>query len=639
MAREREARIDGIRVLGVESGGAARMLGGEEIESQTTERSHPRMNRNAEFAAQLSRLMTLYAHPPVDHDAEKAALRAARAAAKHGAVNLVVHDGELNVGAHPEGVTFEALESLFNTLGIRMVHAVHHAKQEEIRHLASLLGSAFVGHKTALAFASAVREFPWQEISVDIDTPPQDEGAAAGVGEPGERGADAQASPDEAAAPSESVTVSAEDVRADDAEAPSPDGPASAAGATAVTEGASVDTLTATPPSDAASGAAALPDASPRDALQPEAAHAPPPSATSGPLATQPPLAVTQLARPAHRELFERLITSSEAGTLRRLLEPVLTAIEQCIRDGSSRDAVQLLRAVIACEACATDPEMQRQFFIVLRRLTKPTLLRAIAMLYTDAPEYAAGVEEVLARFGEDGAEAVADRIGGAPTTAQRDMYVALLARLTSAHDALLAMLDDDRPVVVERALSLLVRLGYLDVERTLADQLSHTSARVRNAAVRGLGVQTGSSFAADALLRAVQDSAPEVRLAAAVALQARREARLAAPIAQRVDEEPELDVQMALVAALGRVASADAVQKLVTMAVPDQRAARRRNAAVLRLSAIEALGEARTPAAMAALQKLLEDPAKDVRESAARLYSRARRQTAAVGMSAVTDA
>ena len=54
----------------------------------------------------------------------------------------------------------------------------------------------------------------------------------------------------------------------------------------------------------------------------------------------------------------------------------------------------------------------------------------------------------------------------------------------------------------------------------------------------------------------------------------------------------------------------------------------RRRDILLLRLGAIEALGEARTPQSMLALQKLLEDRESDVRESAARLFTRARRQT-----------
>ncbi|MCX5760234.1 MAG: HEAT repeat domain-containing protein [Gemmatimonadetes bacterium] len=161
---------------------------------------------------------------------------------------------------------------------------------------------------------------------------------------------------------------------------------------------------------------------------------------------------------------------------------------------------------------------------------------------------------------------------------------------------------------------------------------------RVRQAAVKALAVFPGSSFVADALLRAAEDASPEVRLAATVVLQGRREPRLASALVQRVDAEPELDVQLAIIAALGRMAVPEGVQKLVALAMPDQRLLRRRDISTLRLSAIEAMGEARTPQAMVALQKLLEDRDKDVRETAARLYTRARRQTSAGSMPVVSE-
>jgi HEAT repeat protein len=132
---------------------------------------------------------------------------------------------------------------------------------------------------------------------------------------------------------------------------------------------------------------------------------------------------------------------------------------------------------------------------------------------------------------------------------------------------------------------------------------------------------------------------APEVRLAAAVALQSRREERLTSVIIQRIDEEDELDVQLALVAVLGRLVTREGVQKLIALANPTERMLRRPNMPLIRLGAIEAMGEARTPAAMAALQKLLEHKEGAVRETAARLYSRARRQTTATAaMPAASD-
>jgi HEAT repeat protein len=357
------------------------------------------------------------------------------------------------------------------------------------------------------------------------------------------------------------------------------------------------------------------------------------------PLAEQLPAAVERLVGPDHRELFARLITASTPSALRRLLEPVQAAIEQTTREGATAVSVRLLLAMFACESCAEDDEMRRQFVVTLRRLTKPTLIRAYAVLYAEAPDGGAEVEQALARFGEDGAEAVADRIGSAPTRALRTRYTELLARLPGTNDALLSMLDDERESVVERAIELIVALRHPDMERVLGEQLSKESTRIRHAATRGLAAATDSSFAADALVRATQDAAPEVRLAAAVGLQSRREDRLVPAIVRRIDEEEELDAQLALVATLGRIVAPEGVQKLIALANPTERLLRRPYMPLIRLSAIEAMGEARTPAAMAALQKLLEDKEQEVRETAARLYSRARRQTtASAGIPAVSD-
>lgn len=363
------------------------------------------------------------------------------------------------------------------------------------------------------------------------------------------------------------------------------------------------------------------------------------PEVPTKPLAEQLPAAAERLVGPEHRELFERLITASTPTALRRLLDPVQAAIEQTAREGATAVSVRLVLAMFACETCAEDDEMRRQFVVTLRRLTKPTLVRAYAVLYADAPDGGAEVEQALARFGEDGAEAVADRIGSVPTRAQRTRYTELLARLPGTNDALLAMLDDQRESVVERAIELIVALRHPDMERVLGEQLSKESTRIRHAAARGLAAATDSNFAADALVRATQDTAPEVRLAAAVGLQSRREERLVAAIVRRIDEEDELDVQLALVATLGRIVAPEGVQKLIALANPTERLLRRPHMPLIRLSAIEAMGEARTPAAMAALQKLLEDKEKEVRETAARLYSRARRQTtASTGIPVVSD-
>lgn len=543
------------------------------------------MDRHVEFATQLSRLVELYAHDAKNRTTERAVLRAARAAAKHGAVELSVADRAMRAGSVELGdeiPNVPMLRDLFGALGITRLHVAHQARQEDIKAIARLLADAVAGGPALEAFATQLASRQWTNIRVERDAP--------------------------------LAVVATDDATAAHAEV-SEVGPDVAGIIVAEAD-------TPAPSMDEAKGAA-------------ERTGAP---IEAGPLATQVPAAVDDLIDARHRELFERLITSSEPATLRRLLEPIQLAIEQSLREGRVSEALQLLLAMVACEGLTADPDMRRHFVVVVRRLTKPTVLRAFAMLYADEPQFSASVERVLVRFGEDGAEAVADGASCAPSSAVRSLYAELLGKLPGARDAVAAMLDDQRPHVVERAIGLMVHLRFSDADRVLGEQLSHESARVRQAAAQGLAAFPTSAFAADALLRALPDDSPEVRLTATVALQARREPRLAPVLVQRLEEEPELDIQLALVAALGRLAVPEGVQKLIALSSPELRKLRRRDASVLRLSAIEALGEARTPAAMIALQKLLEDREAEVREAAGRLFTRARRHTTTGSIAVVSE-
>jgi HEAT repeat protein len=102
-------------------------------------------------------------------------------------------------------------------------------------------------------------------------------------------------------------------------------------------------------------------------------------------------------------------------------------------------------------------------------------------------------------------------------------------------------------------------------------------------------------------------------------------EALRASLLLRALDEENDEAVQRTIYAALGKVASADAVQRLIAVAKPARGLFRRKSSA-LRAAATTALGEAATPAALAALRSLADDREDDVREAALRGLSAARR-------------
>ncbi|MBW7934306.1 MAG: HEAT repeat domain-containing protein, partial [Gemmatimonadaceae bacterium] len=529
------------------------------------------MDRHAEFATQLSHLIALYSREPVDHAAERSALRAARGAAKHGAVELSVIDGVLKAGAHELDASSEELSALLTVLAaveVARLTVAHQAKQEEIKRLAQLLAPVLAGTVTASTGADQLFGAAWKEMEF--------ERAVVETMADGEAGA-----PTAEAAPAPDETPEAPTPAVPSLEAPSPEAP-------------SLEV-----PSQNAPTPAEQPVEEQPAETESLAAFVP-----GKPLAESLPDDVVRFADDEHRPLFDALIAANEPLSLRRLLEPVQAAIERAARDGRVLLAARLVICMIACERCAEDTEMRRPFVVTIRRLTKPTLIRAFATQFADAPDSRGELAQVLERFGEDGAEAVADCVGSAPTSELRALYTALLARLPEANDALLGMLDDDRPLIVERTLGLMVELRHPELERVLGEQLGSERLRARVAAARGLSALADSSFAADALVRAVQDPAPEVRLVAAVGLHTRREERIVPALLPLLDTEEELEVQLALVASLGKIVTADGVQKLIALANPTERMLRRRGGPLLRLSAIEALGEARTPAAMGALQK-----------------------------------
>jgi HEAT repeat protein len=77
--------------------------------------------------------------------------------------------------------------------------------------------------------------------------------------------------------------------------------------------------------------------------------------------------------------------------------------------------------------------------------------------------------------------------------------------------------------------------------------------------------------------------------------------------------------VQYAILAALGRVATPEAVQKLSRAAEAASGLFASRKNVGLRVAAIFALGDARTPGALTTLQSLSHDKDKDVKEAVAK--------------------
>jgi hypothetical protein len=317
------------------------------------------------------------------------------------------------------------------------------------------------------------------------------------------------------------------------------------------------------------------------------------------------------------KDVLARLDGARHGGALARALEDIVTLIENAAREGKVHVGVDAFAGLVQREAAIERPELRRPYMMAIRRLSKPLVLRAVAGLLAREREWTEQCVSILVRAGAEGAEAVVEMLTHARTEEDRQTFFKILLTLRAGVPSLILMLGDPRWHVVRDAAELLGEMKAAEAEGPLTPLLRHSDERVRRAAAHAL-VQLGTATAVRAVQRAVSDTdnAAEVRQEAASALGRRRGERTSATtLVRALENEEEEEVQFAILAALGKVATQDAVNRLVKAAEPDGVLFRRKSSQY-RVAAVRALGESRSPVAAAALRMLLNDKDRDVREA-----------------------
>lgn len=318
-------------------------------------------------------------------------------------------------------------------------------------------------------------------------------------------------------------------------------------------------------------------------------------------------------------ELFRALdqARGAGAGAVAKVLEDVVALAEHSVRAARGPVAATLLHAIVTREAGAVDADAKKAFSAAFRQLAKPGVLRAVASLVPKRPEKKQHYYEILERAEEEGADAVIEQIHQAPTSADRKQLVEVFRELSHGVAALTRMLGDSRWFVVRNAAELLGELVATQAEEPLIGLLRHGDDRVRRAATNAL-LKLGTPESTKRVYEAMNDESPEVRMQVAAAIATRKDGRASSTLIRAIEDEDDGDVQLAMIAALGRVGTAEAIQRLVKMAEPEGRLFKKKESA-LRVAAVQALGDARTPAAVNALKALADDKDRDVRETASR--------------------
>ena len=324
------------------------------------------------------------------------------------------------------------------------------------------------------------------------------------------------------------------------------------------------------------------------------------------------------LASLSDDELIDQLRTGVNAQNVNRVLDELVVVAETRAQENRWEVVARIFETFVHNEnAEQYDADVRRSYTIGIRRLTKPTLLRGIAGLLPRRKDMRDSLHHLLVRLGSDGAEALIDLLTSSDVLTDRRAYLAALAKCRDAVPTLIHLLGDKRWYVARNASDLLGEMRAVEAENALMDVAKHHEERVRRSIATSLA-RLGTPRSIQAVQAMLGDPVPEVRIHAAQGLGSTKWVKAVGVLSRALDDEQDPEVQAVILAALGHQATEEAVTRLVKAAEPDGRLFKRKPTA-LRVSAVQALAEANTPSALAALKRFLQDKERDVRDIAAR--------------------
>lgn len=322
--------------------------------------------------------------------------------------------------------------------------------------------------------------------------------------------------------------------------------------------------------------------------------------------------------------LFVALDSTQAPNEEAQIFDELSTLAEHASRDGRTHVLAAVCIGIVRRESNGASETRRQTCTMALRRLLRPALLRGVAMLLPRKREIASDLEAVLSRAGAEGADAVIELLTEEALATDRHVYLDVLPRLQTGVRTLVHMLGDTRWFVVRNATDLLGEMKVQSAEPALLPLLQHVDERVRKSAANAL-INLGTTAGFRAVCEMLQAESPRTRAHAAFALASRKDEKSTAQLRTVLEDEPDTEVQLALLSALGKIATPAAVDQLIRAAEPKRRLLERKPSS-FRIAAIQALAEARTQAAIAAINVLREDKEREVRDAAARAYQRATR-------------
>ena len=209
---------------------------------------------------------------------------------------------------------------------------------------------------------------------------------------------------------------------------------------------------------------------------------------------------------------------------------------------------------------------------LALRRLLAPASLDLLAQRLPHSADCPSLVS-VLARAGDAAVETLLRHLHEAPDSTARRAYFDAIVAMDVGVSVLFHGLRDDRWFVVRNASALLSEMHVGHADSALIPMLLHSDERIRIAAARGL-IRLRTGPALTALHRVIDDSNPEVRRISAAAYglagsMPDRAHPATGALTNALDHETDDNVTLEILAALGRLGSSGAVQRLLRIVTP----------------------------------------------------------------------
>ncbi|MGQ0765399.1 MAG: HEAT repeat domain-containing protein [Gemmatimonadota bacterium] len=316
-------------------------------------------------------------------------------------------------------------------------------------------------------------------------------------------------------------------------------------------------------------------------------------------------------------DLFIRLRGPLAPDSAPQLIEELCRAAEDYANEGVWIGVLDVIERLMERESSADNPALARAFAIQYRRLSKTGILNGLAQLLPHRREAKDAVHLFMKKMGVPAADVLVDLLVTSDKAADRRAYRDAILECPETAGPLIHLLGDHRWFVVRNAAELLGDMKVEEAEERLVDVLAHIDSRCRRSATHALG-RIASKRALHAIAQRMTDPDSAVRLQATLGVGASRNPRAVPLLLEALKRESEPEIQAALLSALGKAPTPEAVERLSEEARPGPLLGRRSQSH--RLAALQALGEAGTHEARMALRRFIADRDREVKALAERL-------------------